>query len=178
MTAPAPKPCLRCGGALTIHENDWCQPSEWLFQCAGCGLSGKQWPTEAEAVADANRLGVDTEDAARCHALMWLPMETAPRDDTDVLLRFTRRRMAIGWRASEEWLSSDADDPLPDPVGWLPLDVLASLPPPPPIPTDVYYRAKSDNFYDMTANVGMGMGFWTKWRARKHEFPTEPGASS
>lgn len=49
------KPCIRCGGELTIHENDWCVPSEWLFQCAGCGLSGKQWPTEAEAIMDANR---------------------------------------------------------------------------------------------------------------------------
>lgn len=58
------KPCLRCSGALTIHENDWCVPSEWLFQCAGCGLSGKQWPTEAEAIADANRQPSETKKLA------------------------------------------------------------------------------------------------------------------
>lgn len=53
MTA-APKPCLRCGGAVTIHDNDWADPLTWSWQCVSCSLTSRGFFTQADAVADAN----------------------------------------------------------------------------------------------------------------------------
>lgn len=53
MTA-APKPCLRCGGAVAIHDNDWADPLTWSWRCVSCGLSSGEFLARGEAVADAN----------------------------------------------------------------------------------------------------------------------------
>jgi hypothetical protein len=47
-------PCLYCGGARWLHDNDWADPPLWSWQCS-CGLSSKEWPTRDEAIIDANR---------------------------------------------------------------------------------------------------------------------------
>lgn len=50
-----------------------------------------------------------------------MPIDAAPRNGSDVLLLFARRRPAIGWHDGANWLSSDSDDRLPDPIKWIPL---------------------------------------------------------
>lgn len=48
------EPCLYCGGKRWLHENDWADPPLWSWRCS-CGVSSKEWPTPADAAADANR---------------------------------------------------------------------------------------------------------------------------
>jgi hypothetical protein len=55
----------------------------------------------------------------------WQTMESAPRDSTDVLVGFVRRRPAIGWYDGEYWLSSDNDERLGKPVKWMSLSALS-----------------------------------------------------
>ncbi len=57
MTAPVM--CLRCDGVLTIHDNDWAEPPVWSWQCYGCGLYSREWPTRAQALTDAGRRAFD-----------------------------------------------------------------------------------------------------------------------
>jgi len=53
----------------------------------------------------------------------WRPMASAPRDGTDILLRFKSRRCAIAWGNHHDliWADASDDSELPDPVAWQPL---------------------------------------------------------
>jgi hypothetical protein len=42
-----------------------------------------------------------------------------------------------------------------------------------PIPDGVYYAAASDNFFTTCSFTGMGEEFYTKWHARREEFPVK-----
>ncbi|MFN4017653.1 MAG: hypothetical protein ACK4JB_20100 [Reyranella sp.] len=48
------KPCLRCGGALALHGNDWSDPPTWSWRCPSCALTGREFLTEVDAITDAN----------------------------------------------------------------------------------------------------------------------------
>lgn len=64
-------------------------------------------------------------------ALEWQPMNTAPRDGEDVLLCFRSRRHAIAWGNHHDldWVTSDDDTPLPEPIAWMRLRKRAALSP-------------------------------------------------
>jgi hypothetical protein len=47
-------PCMRCGGLTELHENDWADPPLWSWRCPVCFLSGREFLTRDEAIADAN----------------------------------------------------------------------------------------------------------------------------
>lgn len=49
------EPCPFCNGAPTLHENDWCEPSEWSVQCVACNASSYGETDQAEAIAAWNR---------------------------------------------------------------------------------------------------------------------------
>lgn len=50
-------PCPVCGASTILHENDWCEPNEWVVVCAGegCGISLGSDTDKANAVALGNR---------------------------------------------------------------------------------------------------------------------------
>jgi hypothetical protein len=45
------------------------------------------------------------------------------------------------------------------------------------VPTGVYYSREHGNFYSIADHHGMGMAFWTTWRARWEDFPGDPRLS-
>ena len=69
------KPCPFCGGTLTIVGSI---PAEkWFWQCRACNIdSFRDFGTESEAIADANRRAPDHEIASLLRdmidALRWL----------------------------------------------------------------------------------------------------------
>ena len=80
------KPCPFCGGEAEIcHVRDICQnPQDWYWaRCLSCRTSGKQHPTEAEAVEAWNTRYVETcENVAsspgvkfRCSKCSWISGE-------------------------------------------------------------------------------------------------------
>jgi hypothetical protein len=171
---------LQCPVALGMEGHDCNGPD---CNCGSTILTPDAW-------VYVNRQGADAEDAARWRALMSSQRvrvigSAGLVDPTTGNLRMPPDGyIHIG---IELWSLHNAPHPSKD----FPqdrcreqltfyADFLRLWPPVerPPIPSGVYYRAESDNFYDMTANVGMGMGFWRKWRDRKHDFPTERGAST
>jgi len=167
---------LQCPVALGFEGHDCNGPD---CNCGGTILTADAW-------VYVNRRASDAEDAARWRALM-SSQRIRVIGSAGLVDAVTGepRAPADGYAHIGVELWSLHRSAHPDPE--FPqdrcreqltfyVDFLRANPPVlPPIPSGVYYRAESNNFYDMTANVGMGMGFWRKWRARKHEFPTKPG---
>jgi hypothetical protein len=85
MTTPAGQTVLRrcgCGGRTATQDNT----VGWTAQCFGCGLSTRHYASETEAAAAWNRALPGQSDAEARDASGWQPIETAPRDGTEVLL--------------------------------------------------------------------------------------------
>jgi hypothetical protein len=68
-----------------------------------------------------NALPALLASAAAAQVARQQSIDAAPRDGSDVLLFFARRRCATGWWDGEQWLGSDSDEPLGEPVGWISL---------------------------------------------------------
>ena len=50
-------PCVRCGGEMALHENDWANPPMWSAYCVSfetCGIHMPERATQEEAIAAAN----------------------------------------------------------------------------------------------------------------------------
>lgn len=62
------KPCPLCGAATVLHENDWCEPSEWCVICTDdteCGIVLSSDIDRSKAVAKANRRSQPAEPKER-----------------------------------------------------------------------------------------------------------------
>ena len=60
-------PCPFCGGAGVLHENDWCEPPEWIAQCpCGATIAAADFKRDSTIAAWNRRAPRPTQDCARC----------------------------------------------------------------------------------------------------------------
>jgi hypothetical protein len=173
------KPCPFCESAMKISPHSI---NPWAI----CPTDGCIGARQALVLDDPRQVAAWN----RRPSSAWQPIETAPTSEEEPFLvllpkndvapfvilqvsRFEGRLYPDALDACIDW-----ENGVTTATHWMKCPALGQLPAQVPIPLDVYYRAESNNFYDMRAKVGMGMGFWRKWRDRKHEFPTVPGAPS
>lgn len=66
-------PCPFCGGEAFLHENDWCEPPEWVVQCGNCciSVSSEVWRQRPPQSAGEG-LGPDDARQVRMAVSAWL----------------------------------------------------------------------------------------------------------
>lgn len=118
-------PCPFCGGGANVYENEVDFVTKWSVGCGDCNCNMDVCEdTPADAAVEWN-----TRPAAKS---AWMPIETAPKDNTRILIcredRFPRNTYVARWFKGFWSVGPLTDEWRAYPTHWMPLPAGPSLP--------------------------------------------------